>query len=91
MPRLPQFKALMPDVDVKIITSQSMPSASGDHADVAIVFGDTHADWGARERGEAVSRARHARVQPGAYRGEPVTVRARRSARSCRCCISSRR
>ena len=48
MPRLPQFKALMPDVDVKIITSQSMPSASGDHADVVIVFGDTHADWGTR-------------------------------------------
>ncbi|BAN26030.1 choline sulfate utilization transcriptional regulator [Caballeronia insecticola] len=48
MPRLPQFKALMPDVDVKIITSQSMPSASGDHADVVIVFGDTQADWGTR-------------------------------------------
>lgn len=48
MPRLPQFKALMPDVDVKIITSQQMPSASGDGADVAIVFGDMHADWGAR-------------------------------------------
>ena len=48
MPRLPQFKALMPDVDVKIITSQSMPSASGDHADVMIVFGDTDADWGTR-------------------------------------------
>ncbi|KDR27656.1 MULTISPECIES: LysR family transcriptional regulator [Caballeronia] len=45
MPRLPQFKALMPDVDVKIITSQSLPSASGDHADVVIVFGDTHAEW----------------------------------------------
>jgi putative choline sulfate-utilization transcription factor len=48
MPRLPQFKALMPDVDVKIITSQSMPSASGDHADVMIVFGNTQADWGSR-------------------------------------------
>ncbi|WP_321799837.1 choline sulfate utilization transcriptional regulator [Caballeronia sp. J97] len=45
MPRLPQFKALMPDVDVKIITSQSLPSASGDHADVVIVFGDTQAEW----------------------------------------------
>ncbi|MDR5747997.1 LysR family transcriptional regulator [Caballeronia sp. LZ029] len=48
MPRLPQFKALMPDVDVKIITSQSLPSASGDHADVVIVFGDTQADWGTK-------------------------------------------
>src|SRR5579864_1116225 len=48
MPRLPQFKALMPDVDVKIITSQSLPSASGDHADVVIAFADTHADWGAK-------------------------------------------
>ncbi|SAL77261.1 LysR family transcriptional regulator [Caballeronia peredens] len=48
MPRLPQFKALMPDVDVRIITSQSMPSVSGDHADVVIVFGDTQADWGPR-------------------------------------------
>jgi putative choline sulfate-utilization transcription factor len=49
MPRLPQFKALMPDVDVKIITSQQMPSASGDHADVVIVFGDMHNDWGSRQ------------------------------------------
>ncbi|KXV12366.1 LysR family transcriptional regulator [Caballeronia megalochromosomata] len=48
MPRLPQFKALMPDVDVKIITSQSLPSASGDHADVVIVFGDIQAEWGAK-------------------------------------------
>jgi putative choline sulfate-utilization transcription factor len=48
MPRLPQFKALMPDVDVKIITSQYLPSATGVHADVVIVFGDTHGDWGAR-------------------------------------------
>ncbi|BCQ24800.1 LysR family transcriptional regulator [Caballeronia sp. NK8] len=48
MPRLPQFKALMPDVDVKIITSQSLPSASGDHADVVIVFGDTQTEWGNR-------------------------------------------
>ncbi|SAK99029.1 LysR family transcriptional regulator [Caballeronia calidae] len=48
MPRLPQFKALMPDVDVKIITSQSLPSASGDHADVVIAFADTHADWGTK-------------------------------------------
>jgi putative choline sulfate-utilization transcription factor len=48
MPRLPQFKALMPDVDVKIITSQYVPSATGVHADVVIVFGDTHGDWGTR-------------------------------------------
>ncbi|MDR5784242.1 LysR family transcriptional regulator [Caballeronia sp. LZ065] len=48
MPRLPQFKALMPDVDVKITTSQSMPSATGQHADVVIVFGDTQADWSPR-------------------------------------------
>ncbi|SAK77675.1 LysR family transcriptional regulator [Caballeronia catudaia] len=48
MPRLQQFKALMPDVDVKIITSQSLPSASGDHADVLIAFGESRTDWGAK-------------------------------------------
>jgi len=48
MPRLSQFKALMPDVDVKIITSQSVFDPSHDHADVAIAFGDEHADWNAR-------------------------------------------
>ncbi|WP_277188903.1 LysR family transcriptional regulator [Caballeronia sp. BR00000012568055] len=48
MPRLPQFKALMPDVDVKITTSQYAPSASGEQADVVIVFGDMHGDWGTR-------------------------------------------
>jgi putative choline sulfate-utilization transcription factor len=48
MPRLPQFKALMPDVDVKITTSQNAPSASGEQADVVIVFGDLHGDWGSR-------------------------------------------
>jgi len=48
MPRLPQFKALMPDVDVKIITSQNVPSATGEHADVVIAFGDSQTDWGAR-------------------------------------------
>jgi putative choline sulfate-utilization transcription factor len=49
MPRLSQFKALMPDVDVKIITSQNVFDTSHDHADIAIAFGDPHADWGARE------------------------------------------
>jgi putative choline sulfate-utilization transcription factor len=49
MPRLPQFKALMPDVDVKIITSQYLPGAIGQHADVVIVFGDTQGDWGSRQ------------------------------------------
>jgi putative choline sulfate-utilization transcription factor len=49
MPRLPQFKALMPDVDVKIITSQYLPGAMGEHADVVIVFGNTLSDWGARQ------------------------------------------
>src|SRR3954465_10695993 len=48
MPRLSQFKALMPDVDVKIITSQSVFDPSHDQADVAIAFGDEHADWNAR-------------------------------------------
>jgi putative choline sulfate-utilization transcription factor len=48
MPRLPQFKALMPDVEVRITTSQLMPSVSGNAADVVIVFGDTHGDWGSR-------------------------------------------
>jgi putative choline sulfate-utilization transcription factor len=49
MPRLSQFKALMPDVDVKIITSQSVFDTSHDHADIAIAFGDPHADWGAHD------------------------------------------
>lgn len=48
MPRLPQFKALMPDVDVRIVTSQQMPSASGELADVVVVFGDMDGDWGSR-------------------------------------------
>ena len=48
MPRLSQFKALMPDVDVKIITSQSVFDPSHDQADIAIAFGDEHADWTAR-------------------------------------------
>lgn len=48
MPRLSQFKALMPDVDVKIITSQSVFDPSHDQADIAIAFGDEHADWSAR-------------------------------------------
>lgn len=73
MPRLPQFKALMPDVDVKIITSQQMPSASGDGADVAIVFGDMHADWGAPGR-EAVPGTCHAGMQPH-VRGDARHVR----------------
>lgn len=49
MPRLSQFKALMPDVDVKIITSQNVFDTSHDHADIAIAFGDAHGDRGARE------------------------------------------
>jgi putative choline sulfate-utilization transcription factor len=48
MPRLSQFKALMPDVDVKIITSQNVVDASHDEADIAIAFGDERADWIAR-------------------------------------------
>ncbi|CAB3805798.1 choline sulfate utilization transcriptional regulator [Paraburkholderia fynbosensis] len=48
MPRLSQFKALMPDVDVKIVTSQNVFDPSHDQADIAIAFGDQHADWTAR-------------------------------------------
>jgi putative choline sulfate-utilization transcription factor len=48
MPRLSQFKALMPDVDVKIVTSQSVFDPSHDQADIAIAFGDENADWTAR-------------------------------------------
>ncbi|MFM0185002.1 LysR family transcriptional regulator [Paraburkholderia nemoris] len=48
MPRLSQFKALMPDVDVKIITSQSVFDPSHDQADIAIAFGDEDADLSAR-------------------------------------------
>jgi putative choline sulfate-utilization transcription factor len=49
MPRLSQFKALMPDVDVKIVTSQNVFETSHDHADIAIAFGDARGDWGARD------------------------------------------
>ncbi|CDY75026.1 Transcriptional regulator, LysR family [Caballeronia glathei] len=49
MPRLSQFKALMPDVDVRIITSQTVFDPSHDHADIAIAFGDASGDWGPRE------------------------------------------
>ncbi|MFM0221954.1 choline sulfate utilization transcriptional regulator [Paraburkholderia dipogonis] len=48
MPRLSQFKALMPDVDVKIITSQNVFDPLHDKADIAIAFGDEHADWTSR-------------------------------------------
>jgi putative choline sulfate-utilization transcription factor len=48
MPRLSQFRALMPDVDVKIITSQNVFDPSHEQADIAIAFGDQHADWTAR-------------------------------------------
>ncbi|GAB5095476.1 MULTISPECIES: choline sulfate utilization transcriptional regulator [unclassified Caballeronia] len=45
MPRLPQFKALMPDVDVKIVTSQNVSDADGEPADVVIAFGSSRAQW----------------------------------------------
>lgn len=48
MPRLSQFKAVMPDVDVKIITSQNVFDSSHNEADIAIAFGDERADWTAR-------------------------------------------
>jgi putative choline sulfate-utilization transcription factor len=48
MPRLSQFKALMPDVDVKIITSQKVFDPAHDQADIVIAFGDESADWTAR-------------------------------------------
>src|SRR5471030_1770578 len=44
MPRLSQFKALMPGVDVKIITSQDVLAASHDRADVVISFGSVTED-----------------------------------------------
>ncbi|HXZ06721.1 MAG TPA: LysR family transcriptional regulator [Paraburkholderia sp.] len=40
MPRLKRLKDLMPDVDVKIITSQPGYDPRYDHADIAIAFGD---------------------------------------------------
>lgn len=43
MPRLSRLKALMPDVSVKIMTSQAGFDPRYDHADVAIAFGD--GDW----------------------------------------------
>lgn len=43
MPRLTRLKQLMPDVNVKIITSQAGFDPRHDHADIAIAFGD--GDW----------------------------------------------
>src|ERR1044072_4455623 len=48
MPRLSQFKACMPDVDVKIIPSQNVFDPSHEQSDIAIAFGDEDADWTAR-------------------------------------------
>ncbi|WP_321870761.1 choline sulfate utilization transcriptional regulator [Burkholderia ubonensis] len=74
MPRLAGLKRVMPDVDVRVVTSQDF-DAQRDHADIAILFGDGH--WpsctAARLFPEAVTpvcspafRAAHPRVaQPG--------------------------
>jgi putative choline sulfate-utilization transcription factor len=48
MPRLSQFKALMPGVDVKIITSQDVMAASQDPADIVISFGHVTDDAAGR-------------------------------------------
>ncbi|OMG69555.1 choline sulfate utilization transcriptional regulator [Burkholderia ubonensis] len=74
MPRLAGLKRAMPDVDVRVVTSQDF-DAQRDHADIAILFGDGR--WpsctAARLFPEAVTpvcspafRAAHPRVaQPG--------------------------
>ncbi|KWI37639.1 LysR family transcriptional regulator [Burkholderia ubonensis] len=74
MPRLAGLKRVMPDVDVRVVTSQDF-DAQRDHADIAILFGDGH--WpsctAARLFPETVTpvcspafRAAHPRVaQPG--------------------------
>lgn len=52
IPRLPRFKALMPDVDVRIVTSQTVfdsAQAQHDGTDIAIAFGDIRADWGTKD------------------------------------------
>ncbi|PCE32437.1 choline sulfate utilization transcriptional regulator [Burkholderia ubonensis] len=41
MPRLAGLKRMMPDVDVRVVTSQDF-DAQRDHADIAILFGDGH-------------------------------------------------
>ncbi|UEP30933.1 choline sulfate utilization transcriptional regulator [Burkholderia sp. B21-007] len=41
MPRLAGLKRVMPDVDVRVVTSQDY-DAQRDHADIAILFGDGH-------------------------------------------------
>src|SRR5471032_40946 len=48
MPRLSQFKALMPNVDVRITTAQDVIAADHDHADIVIGFGDAETDWAGR-------------------------------------------
>jgi putative choline sulfate-utilization transcription factor len=45
MPRLSQFKALMPDVDVRITTTQDVLAAEHDCADIVIGFGHAAMDW----------------------------------------------
>jgi Transcriptional regulator len=75
MPRLSQFKALMPDVDVKIITSQSVFDPSHDQADIAIAFGD-EMRTGPREGRSSYFRAGHAGVQSGFSRGASAIAHA---------------
>jgi putative choline sulfate-utilization transcription factor len=48
MPRLSQFKALMPDVDVKITSAQDVFAAQHDQADIVIGFGHAATDWPGR-------------------------------------------
>jgi len=52
IPRLPRFNALMPEVNVRIVTSQTVfDSAQGQHEGtvIAIAFGDIRADWGTKD------------------------------------------
>lgn len=49
MPRLSEFKALMPGVDVRIITSQDVLAANQVQADIVISFGNASADTAGRE------------------------------------------
>ena len=44
VPRLMDLRRLLPDINVKVVTSQSAFDPRRDHADVAIAFGDLHRD-----------------------------------------------
>ena len=68
MPRLAGLKRVMPDVDVRVVTSQDY-DAQRDHGDIAILFGDGH--WPSHCR-TALSGIGHARLLARVPRRAPA-------------------